>query len=125
MVSVIIPTYKRTDKLLRAVKSVCEQSYKYLEVLVVNDNENDDRYTKALISLMETVTDSRVQLIFQEKHINGAAARNAGIKKARGEYIAFLDDDDYWHIEKIRKQIEAYNNRLSLFITQGNPIEAK
>ncbi|QNM08792.1 glycosyltransferase family 2 protein [Wansuia hejianensis] len=108
LVSVIIPTYKRTDKLLRAVKSVCEQSYKYLEVLVVNDNENDDRYTKALISLMETVTDSRVQLIFQEKHINGAAARNAGIKKARGEYIAFLDDDDYWHIEKIRKQIEAF-----------------
>ena len=43
LVSVIIPTYKRTDKLLRAVKSVCEQSYKYLEVLVVNDNENDDR----------------------------------------------------------------------------------
>lgn len=108
LVSVVIPTYKRADKLLRAVKSVCEQTYQKLEILVVNDNENDDVYTKELLAIMKNVTDPRVHLIFQEKHINGAAARNAGIKKAQGEYIAFLDDDDYWHRDKIRKQIEVF-----------------
>lgn len=110
LVSVIIPTYKRADKLLRSINSVCEQTYSKLEILVVNDNENDDDYTKALIALMETVTDPRVRLIFQEKHINGAAARNVGIRNARGEYIAFLDDDDYWHKEKINKQVETFKS---------------
>ena len=108
LVSVIIPTYKRADKLLRAVNSVINQTYAKLEILVVNDNENNDDYTKELINIISTITDPRVQLVFQEKHINGAAARNAGIKRAKGEYIAFLDDDDYWDKRKIEKQIEAF-----------------
>lgn len=106
LVSVIIPTYKRADKLKRAIDSVCSQTYDYLEILVVNDNDNNDEYTKSLVDLIESIEDSRVRLVFQEKHINGAAARNAGIKVAKGEYIAFLDDDDIWHPQKIEKQIE-------------------
>ena len=94
LVSVIIPTYKRADKLMRAVNSVCSQTYKNIEVLVVNDNENDDQYTLALQQMFASVTDPRVRLVFQPKHINGAAARNAGIRQARGEYIAFLDAVD-------------------------------
>lgn len=108
LVSVIIPTYKRADKLLRAVNSVCNQTYRKIEVLVVNDNENDDDYTRALVELMSKITDTRVRLVFQEKHINGAAARNAGIRIAQGEFIAFLDDDDYWDATKIEKQIKTF-----------------
>ena len=106
LVSVIIPTYKRADKLLRAINSVCNQTYENLEILVVNDNENDDQYTKELLVLFENITDPRVRLVFQERHINGAAARNAGIKKAKGEFIAFLDDDDIWMENKVQRQID-------------------
>ena len=91
LVSVIIPTYKRADKLLRAINSVCQQTYENLQILVVNDNEKNDEFSKELYSLMGTIEDQRVLLIEQEKHINGAAARNAGIKSATGEFIAFLD----------------------------------
>ena len=108
LVSVIIPTYKRADKLLRAINSVCNQTYENLEILVVNDNENDDQYTKELLVLFENITDPRVRLVFQERHINGAAARNAGIKKAKGEFIAFLDDVDIWAESKVQRQIETF-----------------
>lgn len=107
LVSVIIPTYKRADKLLRAVNSVCRQSYENLQVLVVNDNERNDEFSMQLYSLMDTIKDQRVLLIEQEKHINGAAARNAGIKSATGEFIAFLDDDDVWAPTKIENQLKA------------------
>lgn len=109
LVSVIIPTYKRADKFLRAINSVCNQTYENIEILVINDNENDDQYTKELLVLFEKITDPRVKLIFQERHINGAAARNAGIKKAKGEFIAFLDDDDIWAENKVQRQIETFS----------------
>ena len=53
LVSVIIPTYKRTDKLLRAIDCICNQTYKNIESLLVNDNENDDQYTKEQLVLFE------------------------------------------------------------------------
>lgn len=106
LVSIVIPTYKRADKLLRAINSVINQTYTNLEILVVNDNENGDDYTVQLEAIMQTVTDRRVRLIYQQKHINGAAARNAGIRESNGEYIAFLDDDDYWAENKIECQVD-------------------
>lgn len=106
LISVVMPTYKRSEKLSRAIESVLEQSYRNIELLLVNDNEPDDEYTKELKrQLIKYEKDPRFHLVIQEKHINGAAARNVGIKKARGEYIAFLDDDDWWQKDKLEKQI--------------------
>lgn len=110
LVSVVIPTYKRADKLKRAIDSVTGQTYPELEILVVNDNEADDEYTERLKRLFSDIKDPRVHLIMQEKHINGAAARNAGIKAARGEYIAFLDDDDLWDKRKIERQVDTLSS---------------
>ena len=107
LVSVIIPTYRRSDMLDRAVTSVLNQSYENLELLLVNDNIPDDEYSKALFERVKKYEqDPRFRLILQEKHINGAAARNEGIRQAKGEYIAFLDDDDWWESEKIKIQVE-------------------
>lgn len=107
LVSCIVPSYKRCDTLRRAIDSIIAQTYKNLEVLVINDNENGDEYSKMLESIVrEYVSDKRVRLIIQDKHINGAAARNAGIKAAKGEFIALLDDDDEWRPTKIEKQID-------------------
>lgn len=105
LVSVVIPTYKRSDMLGRAIKSVLRQTYSNIEVLVVSDNEPDDEYTAAALKLVESLGDDRVKLITQEHHKNGAAARNAGIKASSGDYIAFLDDDDFWDEGKIEKQV--------------------
>ena len=107
LVSVIMPTYKRSDKLLRAIESVLKQTYKKIELLLVNDNEPEDGYTKELVKTVQPyINNSQFHLIMQKKHINGAVARNVGIELAKGEYIAFLDDDDWWEEEKISIQVK-------------------
>lgn len=104
-VSVVIPTYKRSDTLSRAIKSVAEQTYKDIEILVVDDNEPGDEYSKNVAELIKNLNYENLTLVTQERHINGAAARNAGIHHAVGEYIAFLDDDDLWMPNKIETQV--------------------
>ena len=69
LVSVIMPTYKRSDKLVRAIESVLNQSYKRIELILVNDNEPNDDYTKNMLARVEKYReDSRFQLIIQDKH---------------------------------------------------------
>ena len=110
LVSVIIPTYKRSLKLSRAIKSVLNQTYSNVEVLVVSDNEPYDEFTLEAQRIVESYNDNRVKLVVQEHHKNGAAARNAGIKASTGEYIAFLDDDDFWDKEKLELQVPILNS---------------
>lgn len=107
LVSVVIPTYRRSDSLIRAINSVKNQTYPNIEIIVVNDNQVGDEFSLDLYAKMRMFeSDDNVFLIEQEKHINGAVARNAGIKRAKGEYIAFLDDDDYWDTHKIEHQMK-------------------
>lgn len=109
LVSVIIPTYKRSELLTRAIRSVLNQTYPQVEVIVVNDNiSRQDEYSAAVYEQLASIHDERVILVEQEKHINGAAARNAGIKKAKGEFIAFLDDDDFWEPDELEIQIRKF-----------------
>ena len=106
LVSVVIPTYKRADLLIKAISSVLGQTYRNIELLVVNDNEKGDDYSQKLYGIINNFKDDRLHLVEQEKHINGAAARNAGIRVAKGEFIAFQDDDDFWEPQKIEMQVK-------------------
>lgn len=107
LVSVIIPTYQRAELLSRAIDSVLNQTYKNIECIVVNDNIPNDEYSVVLYKLLEKYkSDKRFVFLEQERHINGAEARNCGIRNAKGEYIAFLDDDDWWKPEKIEHQVD-------------------
>lgn len=106
LVSVIIPTYKRSDMLARCIDSVLNQTYRNLELILVNDNNVGDEYSLQLYRLLEGYTDDRLIFVEQKQHINGAVARNVGIRKARGEFIAFNDDDDYWEPQKIERQVQ-------------------
>lgn len=111
LVSVIMPTYKRSEKLCRAIESVLNQTYSNLELLLINDNNPFDEYTSQLKEkIQKYLVDERFHLIIQEKHVNGAVARNLGIKKARGQYIAFLDDDDWWEYNKLEEQVKVLNS---------------
>lgn len=101
-VSVVIPTYDRPKKLLRAVKSVLNQSFKNFEIIVVNDFPNND---------VRDVLPDRDSLHYIQHDENRGApvARNNGILAARGEYIALLDDDDIWKPSKLERQLERFD----------------
>lgn len=110
LVSVIIPTYKR-ESILRAINSVLEQDYPNIEIIVVDDNaEHLDYRKKVEESLSELINDGKVKLIQTEKNLGGALARNEGIYASSGEFIAFLDDDDWYLPGKISKQVETLKN---------------
>ncbi len=107
LVSIIIPTYKRNDNLEKSIESVLNQSYENIEIIVVDDNDPSTQYRKNTEKLMKKYEkDSKVIYIKHERNKNGAVARNTGIKASKGEYIGFLDDDDEFLRDKIKKQVQ-------------------
>ena len=100
VVSVIIPTYNRQDMLFEALASVLTQVYVNIEVLVI-DNMSDDHTLARLAQL----SDPRVKVLTEARR-GAAAARNAGIRAATGEFLAFLDSDDLWLPTKLAVQVE-------------------
>lgn len=107
MITVITPTYNRADYLGQAIDSVINQSYRDWELLVIDDNKPDSEARKATAKVMSHYSDARIHYIQNEKNLGGAAARNVGISKAKGEYIAFLDDDDMYLPDKLEVQVRA------------------
>jgi glycosyltransferase involved in cell wall biosynthesis len=107
LVSIIIPTYKRSELLNTAINSVLDQTYSFIEVIIVDDNNPESVYRKNTEELMKQYdTNNRVKYIKHDYSKNGSAARNTGIKNSNGEYIGFLDDDDQFLPEKINLQID-------------------
>lgn len=105
-VSIIIPTYKRSSRLSKAIKSCLNQTYKNIEIIVVDDNDPNSNFRKNTSKIMEIYSDYKnVKYIKTKKNLGGAAARNLGLKYANGDYIAFLDDDDEFLYTKIEKQL--------------------
>jgi glycosyltransferase involved in cell wall biosynthesis len=101
-VSVVIPTRRRPELVTHAVASVLCQDFESYEVIVVVDGE--DRQTR---EALEAVSDLRVRVIELAVNTGGAEARNAGVRAACGEWVAFLDDDDEWLPHKLSRQIVA------------------
>jgi len=99
LVSVIIPVYNRKEWLKDAINSVLNQTYKNIEIIVVDDGSTED------IHNMEIMKNENIKYYRNENHGVGYS-RNFGIKKANGKYIAFLDSDDFWAKEKIKTQVK-------------------
>jgi glycosyltransferase involved in cell wall biosynthesis len=101
-VSAIIPTRDRPDLLAGAIRSAFRQTWRQLEVIVVVDgpDETTGEY-------LEAIHDPRLRVIYLPERRGGSDARNAGVRAACGEWIAFLDDDDEWLPEKIERQMRA------------------
>lgn len=99
-VSVIIPTYNRADKVKKSINSVLQQTYSDFELLVVDDGSTDD--TQAVV---EAIPDSRIRYIKLAENKGASVARNEGVKRASCSLIAFQDSDDYWHPDKLEKQM--------------------
>ena len=101
-VSAIIPTRFRPELVCRAVRSVLAQTYQNVEAIVVIDGPDE-----STVEALRAIESSRLHVISLEENVGGSEARNIGVREARGEWIALLDDDDEWYPQKIEKQIEA------------------
>lgn len=107
LVSVIIPTYKRADRLSNTINSVLDQSYKEIEIIVVDDNDSSSEYRRKTEMIMDGYKKySNVIYIKHLKNMNGCVARNTGLENSNGEYVCFLDDDDIIYKDKIKRQFD-------------------
>ena len=101
-VSVVIPFCNRCEETLRAIDSILKQSFKHFEIVLINDGSSED-----ISEIRELATEHNNIRLFENKSNMGvSASRNLGIKKAKGEYIAFLDSDDVFEPDKLKKQIQ-------------------
>tara|TARA_R110002126_G_scaffold110918_1_gene248364 strand:- start:78165 stop:79052 length:888 start_codon:yes stop_codon:yes gene_type:complete len=101
LVSIIIPTYNRALELKRALESVIEQTYQNWECLIVDNNSTDNTD-----EIIQEFDDKRIKLFKINNHGIIAASRNKAIQEAKGEYIAFLDSDDWWKPSKLEVSLE-------------------
>lgn len=106
LVSVVIPTYKRSDMLDRTINSVLRQTYGSIEIVVVDDNgvqTENQRKTESRLS--KYILEKKITYIAHERNKNGAAARNTGFSYCHGKYVNFIDDDDIMLPKKIETQV--------------------
>lgn len=100
-VSVIIPAFNREGTIDRALNSVLDQDFENFEIIVVDDCSDDDT-----VEVVMEFDDDRIKCIQHHTNKGASEARNTGIKCAKGQYIAFLDSDDEWDSDKLRRQIQ-------------------
>lgn len=111
LVSIIMPLYNCKEFVLDSIKSVIKQSYLNWELIIVDDRSTDGSY--AIVEKF-IILDSRIQLHQLEANSGAAVARNYAISYAKGQFIAFLDSDDLWESDKLKKQV--------LFMKQQNSV---
>lgn len=100
-ISVVIPTFNRAFCIERAINSVLMQSYCPFEIIVCDDGSTDNTH--------DLIAKFPIRYLFQENQ-GVSAARNLGVKASRGEWIAFLDSDDFWHKRKLELQVRQIEN---------------
>lgn len=109
LVSVVITSFRGTGNLKRALDSAYNQTYSQIEIIVVDDNNPETEERKATKNLMESYISENsrrsIEYICHPKNLNGAVARNTGVKHAKGKYIQLLDDDDVLFPAKIEKSV--------------------
>ena len=109
-VSVIIPVYNSSKYIKECILSVINQTYKNLEIIVVDDKSTDNS-----LNIVKSIKDKRIRLIELKKNMGVAIARNKGIEVSIGDYICFLDSDDYWYHDKIEKQVKFIRNKAFIY----------
>ena len=116
LISIITPVYNADEFLTRTIQSVQDQTHEQWELLLVDDCSSDtsvDTIEKFILN------DDRIKLIRMEANSGAALARNAGTKKARGRYVAFLDSDDIWAKTKLEKQVRFMQKHNHAFTFTG------
>lgn len=116
LISIIMPTHNRAGLLPRAINSVMAQTFTNWELIVVADNCTDN--TGEVFA--KFLSDGRVSYLKVHENVGGAEARNIGLRVAKGEFIAFLDDDDEWLPQKLERQVQLFKIRDDVAIVSCN-----
>lgn len=119
LVSVVIPTHNREDKIISAIESVRNQTYAHIEIVVVDDASTDN--TLLCLEQYKERLENKDLLVICHLDKNGgpAHARNYGVSRSRGDYIAFHDDDDQWHPDKLAIQMEQLQHDKEIDMSFG------
>lgn len=112
LVSVITPVYNSEKYIEKTILSVLNQTYKNLEIILVDDCSSDN--SKEIISHLQK-NDERVKYVKLDKNSGAAVARNTGLGAANGQFIAFIDSDDIWKEEKLEQQLAFMKNKKASF----------
>ena len=113
MISVVIPNYNRDKDLLRAINSVFSQTYKNIEIIVVDDDSKID-IKEYIYQNVSKENKNFIKIIKNPMNLGAAASRNKGVTEAQGKYVAFIDSDDYWESTKLEKQIDKFKENQEL-----------
>lgn len=100
-VSILMPVYNSEKFIKRSISSVLNQSYKNWELIIVDDGSTDNS-----AKLIQTINSKKIKFFKNSKNLGQRKTRNILLKKASGDYIAYLDSDDYWNKYKLEKQIK-------------------
>lgn len=117
LVSAIIPTFNRASAVIKAVDSVCAQTWSGVEIVVVDDGSTDNTS-----ELLRSKFGSRIQVLRLPRNHGVSYARNRGIELSRGSFVAFLDSDDLWLPEKTERQLGCMREHPDLLISQTDEV---
>ena len=109
MFSIVIPTYNRSNDLSKAIKSILSQTYTNFEIIIIDDGSTDET-----ASVIKSFGDPRIIYKYIENYGGPARPRNIGITLAKGEWVCFLDDDDWWASEKLEVCARYLNDQVDL-----------
>ena len=106
IVSVIVPYYKNKKFIKKTINSILNQSYQKFEIILIYDDASKDD----LQYIKKNFTNKKIKLLINRENLGVAKSRNIAIKKSQGKFIAFLDSDDFWKKDKLKKQIKFMND---------------
>lgn len=116
LISIVVPVYQVETFIAETIESVQKQSYQNWELILVDDCSKDG--SCAIIGRM-AAEDSRICLIRQERNQGAAAARNCGVRRAKGRYLCFLDSDDLWEPDKLSEELSFMQEKQAGFVFTG------
>jgi teichuronic acid biosynthesis glycosyltransferase TuaG len=116
LVSVVMPMYNSESFILDSIESVLSQTHRELELLIVNDCSTDSS-----LKIIGSISDERIKIFSNDRQLGISRARNVGIRKSLGRYIAFCDSDDIWHPEKLSLQLH-HMHKTGSYVSHTNAI---
>ena len=113
-ISIIIPMHNSSKHIEECLESVINQTYQNIEIIVVDDASSDNS-----LELVKNIKDNIIKILEIKENVGAANCRNKGIEEATGEYICFLDSDDYWVLDKLERQVKFMEDNNYTFIYGG------
>ena len=116
LVSIVIPYFRKKSFILKTLNSIKKQTYKYYEIIIVYDDDNLEEFK---FLQKQAFKEKKIKIYRNRSNFGVSYSRNLGVKKAKGDFIAFIDADDLWHRKKLQRQLNFMINK-KLLISHTN-----